>query len=86
MVKVNKYPEQRIQVFTPEHKSLGFVNYNELLDIQVQISEHKYIGYYVLYNGKKITIDELGQLEDWVDGMFDTQQKLFAKLWVNRTK
>ena len=86
MIKVNKYPEQRVQVFTPKDKSLGLVNYNELLDIQVQISEQELVGYYVLYNDEKITIDELGQLKTWPDGMFDTQQKLFAKLWKNRTK
>jgi len=71
MVKINKIILQTCEAFSPDDKSLGFLNYFEFLDFKIQIKEKKLVGYYMLYNNEKIYIDEDGRCDSYPKGFYD---------------
>lgn len=86
-IVIKRYPVQTVELFTPNDISLGFVNEHELTDVRVQIARNKLGGYYLLFNDTKIFIDTKGKINNWVDGLFDTQELLLGELFrINYTK
>ena len=81
MIKVNKYEVQTVEHFDNNGQSLGFLNEWENIDLRCQIVEQRVSGYYLIFNGLKIQIDCNGKLNDWKDGLYDTNGILLARLF-----
>lgn len=81
MVQVNSYPEQTVNLFSPEGESMGFVNELQFADVRCQICENNLSGYYIEFNNEKTIITPNGELENWPAGLFDSAMILFARLF-----
>jgi hypothetical protein len=81
MITVNKYEVQIIEHFDSEGNSLGFLNEHENLDLRCQIAEQRLSGYYLIFNDQKIPIETNGRIYEWEIGMYDTLEKLLARLF-----
>lgn len=81
MLKINKYLEERVALYSPDNVKLGDVNQDELLDFRVQIATNKVEGYYILHaNNEKTTFDSEGEVDSWHNDTFETTIKLVMKL------
>jgi len=81
MIKIKKIDIQAVEHFDPEGKSLGFLNEYEATELRCQIAEEKAVGYFLKFNEQKIGITPDGKITDWVPGLFDTIETLFARLF-----
>ena len=81
MIKVNKYEVQTIEHFDNDGNSLGFLNEYENADLRCQIAEQKISGYYLTFNDTKIQIESNGKIINWVNGLYDTNEILFSRLF-----
>lgn len=72
MIQVNKITPQVVEHFDPDNNSLGFLNYEEHLDLRVQIKKEQIFGYYLVFNDKKIRLDLNGECEDYPIGLYET--------------
>ncbi len=80
-----KFKRTEVSVYNPDGSFLCKASYHTLMDLQCQIAEQKLEGVTYEWEGKKGSIDSKGQLSDWFYGMFDLDQKMFAKLFRLRT-
>lgn len=71
MIKLKNIPNQTVECFDNQNNSLGFANFDEFNDLRVQIKQHKAEGFFVMFNGKKITINKHGQVENHNVDFFD---------------
>ena len=71
MIQVNKIIPQVVEHFDPEGNSLGFLSYEEHLDLLVQIKKDQVFGYSLEF-GERILIDKNGTLEDYPVGLYET--------------
>lgn len=83
-IKVAKIDHQYVEVFDPNDVSLGMVNEYELNDLRIQIGIKRAVGYYVMFEGEKLTISELGQLNNQPRGFFDLTFIQHGQLWMIR--
>lgn len=69
------------KLYNPGGTCLGKIT-NEIafLDARVQIKEKGLRGYYIMYKGQKIRIDQYGGMEEYPDGLFDKSLNLLLKL------
>lgn len=81
MIKVNKYKVQTVEHFDNNGNSLGFLNEWENADLRCQIAEEKVSGYYLMFNGLKISIDSNGKITNWENGLYDTNEILLSRLF-----
>jgi hypothetical protein len=81
MIKVNKYEVQTVEHFDNNGNSLGFLNEWENADLRCQIAEKKASGYYLIFNGLKIQIESNGKINNWENGLYDTNEILIARLF-----
>lgn len=81
MAKVKKYEIQTVEHFDPNGNSLGFLNEYENIDLRCQIAEEKASGYYLIFNDLKIDIEPDGKIINWANGLYDTLEILFARLF-----
>lgn len=81
MIKINKYDTQTVEHFDINGNSLGFLNEWESIDLRCQIAEQKVSGYYLIFNGLKIEIQPNGKINNWVNGLYDTNEILLARLF-----
>lgn len=72
MIKINRIEPFTCEAFSPDGKSLGFLNEYEYNDLRIQIKEAEATGYYMLYNGAIIRIDQQGNMEHNPKGFYDT--------------
>ena len=86
MITVTKIEPQIIEHFTPDNQSLGFLNEYENLDLRCQIAEHKAEGYYLIFNGEKITITTDGREDSYPNGLYDVNLDLQIRLFKCRIK
>jgi hypothetical protein len=49
--------------------------------LRCQIAEQKLNGYYLIFNDQKISIENNGKIINWVNGLYDTNELLFARLF-----
>ena len=84
MIQVNKITPQTVEFFTPEGKSLGFLNQYEFYDLRVQCKEQKISGYYCIchteFPNEKCVIDSGGRVDNWPKGFFDLWESQLIKL------
>jgi len=83
MIKPVKIKPQEIEHFDPDGNSLGFLNELESTDLRCQIKENKVDGYYLEFNDKKRKIYSNGMIKDWTEGMYNTMDKLYDRLFVD---
>jgi predicted ATPase len=81
MIKVTPIKPQLIEHFDPNNISLGMLNEYENGDLRAQIAEHKAIGYYLMFNGEKISIEPTGKINDWPNGMYDLIMDQLARIF-----
>lgn len=81
MIKVKKYEVQTVEHFDPYGNSLGLLNEYENADLRCQIAEEKASGYYLMFNGLKIPIELDGKIINWETGLYDTNERLLARLF-----
>jgi hypothetical protein len=81
MIKVNKIVPNTVEHFTPEGESLGFLNEYENNDLRLQILKKKAKGYYAVFNGERLDINEEGRMSSWPSGMYDLTTKQFAEMF-----
>lgn len=75
-IVVNKIEPQQVELFDPNHNSMGFINEYEFHDIRVQIKNQQVAGYYCKWTDEHgieniFNIDKDGRSWDWKDGFFD---------------
>lgn len=80
MIIPNKIKSHKFEHFDPEGNSLGFLNEIENLDLRYQIAKENAIGYYIIFEDKKINIDNNGNCDEWPKGMYDQMLPIFCKL------
>jgi len=78
-IKLNTIKQENVSVYNPNGEFLGFANYEELLDIQLQIVKERAEGYYIIHNGKKSAIDNIGQVHNYPD-VFNVAGRIFAEI------
>ena len=71
MIQVNKIIPQVVEHFDPEKNSLGFLNYEESLDLRVQIKKEQISGYFLRFNSVNIPIDKNGTLYEYPNGLYE---------------
>ena len=81
MIKVNKYEVQTVEHFDNNGNSLGFLNEHESTYLRCQIAEEKVSGYFLVLNDLRIPIEPNGKLNEWPNGLYDTQMSLFSRLF-----
>lgn len=65
-IKVKVIPPETIEVFGPDGSSYGKLNELEFLDLRCQIKKLKKRGFYIYYEGEKISIKPDGFLGRYV--------------------
>ena len=81
MIKVRKFKTCYVQVFNPDGSLLCLADEHTFMDIRCQIAEKKLEGYTYNFNGKKGTINNIGECSEWFKGMFDLDNLFFSKLF-----
>ena len=71
MVKIRKIAPPTVDVYNPKGKLLGTVNENEFFDLREQICSEQLSGYYIIFQGKKIEINEDGDLNTYSEELED---------------
>lgn len=79
-VKVKKIKEQLVEHFNPNKESVGFLTANENLYLRCRIKEFKECGWYLMFKGNKIEIDEFGSM-DYPIGLYRTSLDLLNELF-----
>lgn len=80
MITVKKIEPQLVEHFDNNKNSLGFLNYEEHLDLRVQIKEQEVKGYFLKFKNECIRIDHKGTLEKYPDGMYETVTDYLMRL------
>ena len=70
MININKYPEKRVALFSPQDEFIDTLNECELLDIRCQLSKKYIKGYYVI-------------IPSYGEGGFDEDDKIPTKYYIN---
>ena len=81
MIKINRYEPQTVEHFDSENNSLGFLNEQESTDLRCQIAEQKAEGYYLIFNGFNVGINNKGMIHDWKNGLYETNEILLSRLF-----
>jgi hypothetical protein len=81
MIKVNKYETQTVERFDNNGNSLGFLNEWENADLRCQVAEQKVSAHYLMFNGLKIQIEPNGKINNWENGLYNTNETLLARLF-----
>jgi len=81
-IKINKSIKPvHVPLFNAYAQKVGVIEgEHQFHDIRIQIMEAKAEGYYVMFNGNKISIESDGSCSHWPPGFFDTSEKQLSKL------
>lgn len=70
-LELQYYPEERLNLYSPDNTLIGNVNACELMDFRIQIALLKVEGYYVIFpDGNKGTFDKNGEVDYWQNNYF----------------
>jgi hypothetical protein len=81
MIKINRYKIQTVEHYDGNGNFIGYLNESENLDLRCQIAENKIEGYYIKFCNQIINIQKDGKIKEWPFGLYDTNQKLNARLF-----
>lgn len=72
MIQLREIKDQMVDIYAPDGTLLGRTdNLLSFTDLRIQIMEAKVYGYYIMFEGQKVYIDENGRLPEWPKGLFD---------------
>jgi hypothetical protein len=81
LVQIKDIRETPCELFNPDDELVGIIESSLVLnDVRLQINRQNLSGYYVVFNGMKINIDNNGRLEEWPDGFFDIIENQLREL------
>ena len=70
-LELQYYPEERLNLYSPDNTLIGNVNACELMDFRIQIALLEVEGYYVIFpDGNKSTFDKNGDVDYWQNNYF----------------
>lgn len=78
-LKIKKIVPQTVEVYY-KNVLVGIVNEYEFYDLRLQIKNGNIDGYFVLFNGEKISINPNGYTDKWPSGFFDLTIDQLSKL------
>lgn len=68
-------------LFDPEGVEIGTISCDHVLNrLRVKISDNKLKGYYLVFRGTLIEINERGMLSSWPEGFFSLIETQLSKL------
>lgn len=71
MVKIKKITPPTVDVYSPKGKLLGTLNEYEFFDLREQINTEQVSGYYIIFQGQKLEINEDGDLDTYSSELED---------------
>lgn len=75
-IEARIFKEVECEVFGPGDTFLFRINnFLTMNDIRLQIKKLKLEGYYFLFNGLKLPINNIGRLSNWPPGFYDRLDK-----------
>jgi hypothetical protein len=80
MIQITPYPEERVDLYSPEDEFIGSVNQAEFLDARIQIYLNKLDGYYIMTEFGRFNINSSGEMDNWPGEVFSNGVKLARKL------
>ena len=80
MITITSYPEERVDLYSPEDQFIGNVNQAEFLDARIQIYLNKLEGYYIMTAYGRFNINSAGEMDNWPGEVFSNGVKLARKL------
>jgi len=80
VITITPYPEERVDLYSPEDQLIGDVNQAEFLDARIQIYLNKLEGYYIMTKFGRFNIDSSGNMDNWPGEVFSNGVKLARKL------
>jgi predicted ATPase len=80
MIEVKKIKPFKCRAYSPEGIYLGMLNDFEFNDLRIQIAKEKAIGYYMIFNKRKICITQNGRCDGWPNGFYDTFENQLSEL------
>ena len=80
MITITPYPEERVDLYSPEDQLIGHVNQAEFLDTRIQIYLNKLEGYYIMTEFGRFNIDSSGNMESFHPALFHTNVHLARRL------
>jgi len=80
MITITSYPEERVDLYSPEDQFIGNVNQAEFLDARIQIYLNKLEGYYIMTAYGRFNINSSGEMDNWPGEVFSNGVKLARKL------
>jgi hypothetical protein len=81
MITIKEFPVETVGLYSPEGEFLGALDQNQFLDVRIQIAEQRLSGYYILGSAGKRLIEENGELNESMEGVFKTTITLSRRLW-----
>jgi len=75
MIKINDITLPTAKLYDPTGFCLGELNEYQFINVRIQIKNENVQGYYCIFNGIVINIDEDGGVDHWPDGFFDYAYK-----------
>ena len=73
--------DPQVELFDPQGRFVGVIkNITALYDVKLQIRTLGIPGYYMIYGGQKINIDQNGEFEFYPNGFFDAFGDIAAQL------
>ena len=84
-MEIVRHTYEKVSLYDSNDTCIGILNNDiELAHVQVQIAKDSLVGYYILWNDVKISLNSNGELEDWPKGMYSHNQELYGKLFLIR--
>lgn len=80
MITITPYPEERVDLYSPEGEFIGDVNQAEFLDVRIQIYLNKLDGYYIVTKFGRFNINSSGEMDNWPGEVFSNGVKLARRL------
>lgn len=80
-IKINKIEPQIVEFYDPNDNLIGTVNEYEFNDVRIQICKEKAKGYYFMFDGNRMDIDENGRCDRMSSGFFELQMQQLTELF-----
>lgn len=81
MITIREFPVETVDLYSPEGEFLGKLNQNQFLDVRIQIAEQRLSCYYIIGSTGQRLIEEDGNLQEELGGVFITTITLARKLY-----
>jgi len=80
MIQPNIIEPPERDVYNPDGEYLGSLNIYEFNDLRLQIAKERAVGYYALFEDRRIEIRPNGTCDGWPNGFFDQYERQLREL------